>query len=812
MLLAVRTLPVLFAERALFAVQALLWIGVVCAIAAGGIAEARPLLSPRVRLVAKGALAARTIGDPGAPKDDRALVTVRVPGGAKTLLAAGFDARTLDGGELAAVRAGPEELARLAALPGVISIEERRILRTLLDQAGPAVHAPEARKESGLDGSGVLVGLVDTGVDVRHADLRTADGHTRVAALLDLSSTDGRHPELAQFGGAVWTASEIDAALAAEAAGMTPQVPVTEKDRDGHGTHVAAIAISDGLATARGLPAGRYVGVAPGAELVAVQATHGGHTFTDVDVLDGCRFVAAEADALGRPLVLSLSLGGRGGAHDGSTSLEEGLDSLFPVARNGRVLVVAAGNDGLEDLHAGGWDASGETVVPLATSHATTADGTIAIELWYAGALSIGVETPSGVRSPPVAVGQSGTTSTKEGKIVVDDASNGPRPDGLRSASVTLVGPPGASPPEGTWKIHLVGAASRWDAYLLDAPGSASFPRFTDHVSEDDRLSLPATAHDAITVGSFISRNQWTTVDGKLEHFPIAIGDPSSFSSPGPTADGRFAPDLLAPGEFVAAALSADAPPDQPGSAFFVAGAPTLAWADDGLHGILRGTSQAAPMVAGAAALLLQKDPQLTGDQVREILRASARPLEIGLGYSPRTGFGALDVLSAVRLAGGRRGGPVSAALSTVGVSRDALPPGDEQTRVTVTPRDASGAPLGPGRAVSIDLSAGAPAGPVSDAGFGRYERDFLAHAPRGAVGTVTAVVDGVTLTARPRVFFVADRSEIGRVAGVGGCATGGGGANARSAKLVALALALLLGAWLRNSRRRRTRSTLDAE
>src|SRR6185437_11288307 len=98
------------------------------------------------------------------------------------------------------------------------------------------------------------------------------------------------------------------------------------------------------------------------ADLIAVQATHGGSSFTDADVLDGCRFAVFEANALGEPLALNLSLGGPGGAHDGSTNLEAGLDALFPAGQPGRVLVVAAGNDGLRDLHAGGFGADGEVV------------------------------------------------------------------------------------------------------------------------------------------------------------------------------------------------------------------------------------------------------------------------------------------------------------------------------------------------------------------------------------------------------------------------------------------------------------------
>src|SRR5262245_45377323 len=172
---------------------------------------------------------------------------------------------------------------------------------------------------------------------------------------------------------------------------------------------------------------------------------------------------------------------------------------------------------------------------------------------------------------------------------------------------------------------------------------------------------------------------------------PITVGAPSLSSAPGPTFDGRFAPDLVAPGEFIASSLSRDTSPESPSSAFFSGPSdPHLAWADDGVHGLLRGTSQAAPVVAGAAALLFQADPALTPRTVREILRVTA----VGaVGSSPRLGFGRLDVLGAVRYALGQRGTAVDAIRSSVGVSRDALPPGDEITIVSVTPRAADGTP-----------------------------------------------------------------------------------------------------------------------
>jgi hypothetical protein len=373
-----------------------------------GQAAAAPELSPRVRMVMRGELDARQISAALAPSPDpRAVVTVRLPGGAAALARAGFVARPLSG-DIAAVTATRAELERLAALPGVIAIEERRLLYPTMDAAGVAVGAPVARAESGLDGRGVLVGVIDTGIDFRHADLRAADGKTRVEALLDVSQTDDfRHPTLAPPG-RLWLRGEIDAALAAEAAAQSPAVPVTQKDANGHGTHVAAIAAANGLASGQGLPAGRYVGIAPGADLVIAQGTRGGSTFVETDVLAACGFLRDHAVRLGRPLVLNLSLGGVGGAHDGSSHLELALDELFPADAPGHALVVAAGNEGSLDFHAGAWSLDGEHVLPLEIAKSNAMDAAVTVELWYAGELSVSVEDPNGARSPWVAPGPPG--------------------------------------------------------------------------------------------------------------------------------------------------------------------------------------------------------------------------------------------------------------------------------------------------------------------------------------------------------------------------------------------------------------------
>src|SRR5262249_10798084 len=150
-------------------------------------------------------------------------------------------------------------------------------------------------------------------------------------------------------------------------------------------------------------------------------------------------------------------------------------------------------------------------------------------------------------------------------------------------------------------------------------------------------------------VGSFVSKRNWVTAEGHLVQRNATVGATSTFSGSGPSSDGRFAPDVVAPGEFVASTLSRLTPPDAPAAAFHATPAHCL-YADDGAHALLRGTSQAAPHVTGAVALLYQVDPTLTTDALRELLRTAARPEPGAAGYSPRSGFGHLDVATAVDL------------------------------------------------------------------------------------------------------------------------------------------------------------------
>lgn len=709
-----------------------------------------------------------------------------------------------------------EDVPRLLAEPTVLRIDGLRRLRPLLDQSRNLIGAKAVTDKLQLRGKGVLIGIVDTGIDFRHADLRDAAGKTRIAYLLSRSEArDSRHPEFPDYDGMqLHTAKDLDEVLELEAKGMQPPVPIRQVDISGHGTHVAGIAASTGLATSGRFAAGRYVGVAPEASLCVVKATRDEQSFDDVDILRGVRFCFDRADEAKLPLVVNLSLGADGGLHDGSSLLEVAIDELVGQ-RPGRIVVAAAGNSGDYDLHASAGLLHGSHEVTLRLVHhdVPVAQSGVSLELYYdalappldggVAELTVVLRSPKGVRFE-VPMGQSlQATFEDEGEAVIDATDLAAT--GLRGVLITLQSPPGKAPPkEGDWHLELRGKTRRYDLWRVVQSDDLEVA-LRGHLDPDGYVGIPASAAQVISVGALRSRLSWQRADGKLATFDRELGRVATFSSGGPLRSGGFAPDVLAPGEFIVSALSKEALQSDPRSAFALPHDPGLLIADDGLHGVLRGTSQAAPQVAGAIALMLQLDPNLTVTEVRELLRTTAQ-LPVGLGYGPRRGFGQVNLEAVFERLGGAMLYTLSPLLSDVGVNRDIAAPNVETVTVTVTPRDVLGRPLGRGLPVSIVADHGAWTDEVRDEGHGRYERTLLAQGPRGSHATIEVRVGGELLLQKPVVHFVGERSEIGQRFVIGACslARGTGQPVGPWGLLLALAVAMRMrwrrgraGLWL---------------
>lgn len=477
--------------------------------------------------------------------------------------------------------------------------------------------------ESSRSGVGVVVGVIDTGVDLLHPAFTDATGRSRIIAVWDQDSSDGRPPEGFGYGATCGTRMIRDG-----------ECPLS--DHEGHGTHVAGIAAGN-----RDLG-----GVAPDAEIVVVASD----TFTRI--ADAVRYIVEVAEGRGMPAVINLSVGGHYGPHNGKTPLELFLDGYLG---KGRVLIGAAGNDGndrlhieidldedderrmaLENLPLG---KPTETLVEFWSSRGTRVKGRL--EFWVGRDVVASIDLSAGekehlesrVELSDVCVIRSGydalwqpSHQLRQRVLIIDATQCEDGPDDLTVAfAVTGVG-----------KMHgWVGQSDYRHGVARFAPSLGP-----GWVGGDERYSItvPSTGASVITVGAYAVRNEWTAESGDSQVLSLVAGQLAPYSSRGPSINRPrtgLKPLLSAPGSVVVSARS-----------HWV---PTSTATLDIDRVVMQGTSMAAPHVAGVVALMLEARDNLSAHDVSDILVRTAR-LDEFTGPSPSAawGYGKIDAEAAV--------------------------------------------------------------------------------------------------------------------------------------------------------------------
>lgn len=283
----------------------------------------------------------------------------------------GFVAEELLGG-YAIVRIRPELAPLLLSAEEILwtEVPARVYTEVASGRREACVTALQARNP-GLTGRGVLVAIIDSGIDYTHPDFRNEDGTTRIVAMWDqtayrqegsvsesgeerlaevLAESGVRYenvPPTGYLDGVLYTRVRINAALQGERTADGASL-VPEADLSGHGTHVAGIAAGNGRASG-----GRYRGVAYESELLVVklggtQADPFPQTTNLMSAVDFCvRYAAAE----GKPLAINLSFGNNEGAHDGRSLLETYLDTAALYGRT--CICIGTGNNAALGWHVG---------------------------------------------------------------------------------------------------------------------------------------------------------------------------------------------------------------------------------------------------------------------------------------------------------------------------------------------------------------------------------------------------------------------------------------------------------------------------
>ncbi len=537
------------------------------------------------------------------------------------------------------------------------------------------VHQGLEGLNSAYTGKGVVVGIIDDGIDFTHPDFRDPIDTTksRIAYLWNQTDASGINPEEYSYG-SVWTAADIELELSGDEDNLIQGEFLDPYFGVGHGTHV--------------------IGTAAGNRGMAPEATIIGVTVDLADgaaLIDALDFISQKAAEMGMPAVVNTSWGTQLQPGDGFDFVSFFYDQILDGNPQLGVCA-AAGNPGPAGVFWGG-NLEQDTVyngklafesaladIYVANEHLDSLYLTIHVD-----SVAVDVNDPLGGYNYEKTVGS--TTTIKFSDLLQLDFytdtvfhSNGAIA-GIINIFTWDISADAPGYPNSNFFVEIVDGvnwlniqeeSANMDFFRFEVSGNGFFYTMFDGFpvnldnpsargfSEEHFLPTrnlfnvgsPAIAFNVLSVGAYTNRAEIIDINGTPIPAFDEEGDLASFSAVGPSIDNRIKPEITAPGHMVLSSLSKDYLGNL-GILDQIYGAAALGGDPNNPDLLFSGTSMASPMVTGTVALIWQANPDLSFSEIKEIIALSATKDNFTEAISPTPnpgwGHGKLNALAAVQ-------------------------------------------------------------------------------------------------------------------------------------------------------------------
>ncbi len=496
-------------------------------------------------------------------------------------------------------------------------------------------------------GKGVLLGFIDNGMEYTHLDFYDSLGKTRLYSYWDQTNTNAtlRSPKPFNYGDE-WTSSDLDSKI------FTPTLT------DGHGTHVPGIATGNGRAN------GRNLGMAPEATIVYVQTYTKAKNWT-LTVSDACDYIFKIADQLNMPCVINISYGVANGSHDGSDPASEFIESMLD-AKPGRIVVAAAGNSGnLTKYHVGNNVTSDTSFFWLKNNvDGLAGKNTIWFESWADSLDFANIKFSVAANLP----GGNYQLRSKTKFITFQDALANPYMDTLYNENGVKIGRVEyygsmvnhmanmelaiyvdsinylyqfRTTGQGRLDCWSLGTSAKNNEIVTAIPSASVYPDIVHYILPDSFQTLYSSyiaSEKVITVGNISTKSSYITKD-LVSHPSLFLPSQINISSSmGPNRKGVIKPDIVASGTKIFSASPLKNLNDPNNISLLDIG---------GYHILNSGTSMASPLVAGIAALYLEKCSKASYLDFKNDMISTAKTLAIQGSLPNNTyGNGEIDALA----------------------------------------------------------------------------------------------------------------------------------------------------------------------